>query len=42
MWPLVSNITYTTSSHEQTGNIITFAQFEEEDLIENKRNIEED
>ena len=35
-------ITYTTSSHEQTGDIITFAKFEEGNLLENKINTEED
>ena len=35
-------IFFATSSHEQTGNIITFAQFEEGDLVENERNAEED
>ena len=29
MQPAVSYILYATSSHEQTGNVITFAQFEE-------------
>ena len=29
----VSYITYTTSSREQTGNIITFSQFEEGNLL---------
>ena len=33
---------YATSSHEQNGNIITFAQFEEGDLLENKHIAEED
>ena len=31
--PEVSHIVYTTSSHEQTGNIITFEQFEEGGLM---------
>ena len=35
MQPLVSYIPYTTSSHEQNGDIITFAQFEEVNLVEN-------
>ena len=38
MRPSVSYITYATSSHEQTGNIIHFAQFEEGGLVENERN----
>ena len=29
---------YATSSKEQTGNVITFAQFEEGDLITETRN----
>ena len=33
MRPAVSYIPYTTSSHEQTGDIITFSQFEEGDLV---------
>ena len=33
---------YVTSYHEQIGNNITFAQFEESNLEENKRNEEED
>ena len=33
---------YATSYHEQTGNIITFSQFEEGYLVENGRNSEED
>ena len=32
MRPAVSYIPYATSYHEQTGNIITFAQFEEGNL----------
>ena len=40
--PAVSYIPYATSSHEQTGDIITFAQFEEVNLVENKRNVAED
>ena len=39
--PAVLYITYTTSSHEQTGSIITFAQFEEGNLVENKHNLSE-
>ena len=42
MQPDVSYITYSTSYHEQTGNIITFARFEEGVLLENKHNKEED
>ena len=32
----VSYIPYATSSYEQTGYIITFAQFEEVNLVENE------
>ena len=39
MRPTVSYILYATSSHEQTGNIITFEQFEEGNLLENERNV---
>ena len=42
MQSAVSYIPYATSSHEQTVNNITFAQFEEDNLVENKRNSEED
>ena len=42
MQQTVLYIPYTTSSHEKTGKIITFAQFEEENLVENQRNAEED
>ena len=42
MRPAVSYILHDTSYHEKTGNIITFAQFEEDYLVENKRNTEED
>ena len=35
MQPSVSYIPRDTSYHEQTGNIIAFAQFEEDDLLEN-------
>ena len=31
----ISHIPYATSSHEQTGDVITFAQFEEGWLVEN-------
>ena len=34
-------IPYTTSPHEKTGDIITYAQFEEDDLVENGCNAEE-
>ena len=34
----VSYIPYYTSSKEQTGNIITFTQFEEEDLLSETHN----
>ena len=40
--PTVSYIPYATSSHEKTGNIITFAHFEEVNLVENKRNVPEE
>ena len=36
MRPAVSYIPYATSSHEQTGDIITFAQFEEGGLLKKK------
>ena len=42
MHPALSYIPYGTSSHEQTGNIITFAQLEEGNLVENERNVAED
>ena len=38
MRPTVTYTLYTTSSKEQTGNIITFAQFEEGDLLSETRN----
>ena len=41
MQPAVSYITYVTSLHEQTGKIITFAHFEEGNLVKNERNAEE-
>ena len=34
-------IPYAASSHDKTGDIITFAQYEEGNLLENKRNSEE-
>ena len=42
MRPAVLYIPYTTSSTEQTGNIITLSQFEEGHLVENKLNAAED
>ena len=42
MQPAVSYILYATSYHKQTGNIISFAKFEEGNLVENKRNVAED
>ena len=36
--PSVLYIPYTTSSYEQKGDIITFSQFEEVNLVENIRN----
>ena len=42
MRPAVSYIPYATSSHKQTGNIMTFEQSEERNLVENERNAEED
>ena len=38
MRPTVTYTPYATSSKEQTGNVITFAQFEEGDLITETRN----
>ena len=38
----VSYILYATSSHEQTGDIINFAQFEEVGLVGNEFNVAED
>ena len=35
MSPEVLYILYATSSHEQSGDIINLAQFEEGDLLEN-------
>ena len=34
MRPAVSYILYATSSHEQTGDIITFSHFEKNNLVE--------
>ena len=39
--PEVLYIPFAISSHEQTGGIITFAQFEERDLVVNERNVSE-
>ena len=38
MRPTVTYTPYATSSKDQTGNVITFAQFEEGDLITETRN----
>ena len=38
MRPTVTYTPYATSSKEQTGNVITFAQFEEGDLLTETRN----
>ena len=38
MRPAVTYTPYTTSSKEQTGDVITFAQFEEGELISETRN----
>ena len=40
--PSVLYILYATSSHEQTGNIIIFAQFEEVNSVVNEHNVAED
>ena len=40
--PTVSYIPYAALSHEQTGNIVTFAHFEVGDLVENERNVSGD
>ena len=42
MRPEVMHILFATSSHEKTGDIITFAQFEKGDLVRNECNLEED
>ena len=42
MRPSVSYIPYATSSHEKTGDNITFSQLEEGSLVENELNAEED
>ena len=41
MRPAVTYTPYATSSKEQTGNVITFAQFEEGDLLSETRNYTE-
>ena len=38
MRPAATYTTYGTSSREQTGDIITFAQFEEENILTKNRN----
>ena len=38
MHSAVTYTPYATSSKEQTGNVITFAQFEEENLLTNTHN----
>ena len=38
MRPAVTYTPYATSSKEQTGDVITFAQFEEGDLLTETRN----
>ena len=38
MRPAVTYTLYATSSKEQTGNVITFAQFEEGNLLTETRN----
>ena len=42
MQPEVSYIPHATSYHEKTGDLITFAQSKEGDLVENKLNTEEE
>ena len=42
MQPTVSYILHAKLSHEQTGKIITFPQFEEVNLVENEHNVEEE
>ena len=41
MRPAVAYTPYATSSKEQTGNVITFAQFEEGNLLSETRNVTE-
>ena len=38
MRPAVTYLLYTTSSKEQTGDVITFAQFEEGNILSENRN----
>ena len=38
MRPAVTYTLYATSSREQTGDVITFAQFEEGDILTDTRN----
>ena len=38
MWPEVTYTPYATCSREQTGNVITFAQFEEGNILIETRN----
>ena len=38
MRPAVTYTLYATSSKEQTGNVITFAQFEEREILTETRN----
>ena len=40
--PSGSYIPYDTYYHEQTGDIITFEQFEEENLLDNEHNLVQD
>ena len=42
MRPAVLYILYAKSSYEQTGNVITFSQFEEGNLVENGLNAEKE
>ena len=37
--PAVLYISFATYSHEKTGNVVTFAQFEEGNLLENECNL---
>ena len=39
MWLEVLYILYNKSYHDQTGDIITFAHFEEGNVVENERNV---
>ena len=41
IWPAVSYFPYATLSHGQTGNIISFAQFEEGKSVENEHGVAE-